>query len=81
MFHAANNPVGVSLIYSYFENTEYLSRANSFVTFGNYFGVGFSSLTLLLDLSLGWRVTVLIVAGLGTSFALMILLMKEPYKS
>lgn len=73
--------MGVSLIYSYFENTDFLSRANSILSFGNYFGVGFGSLTLLLDINLGWRVTVLIVGGIGTFCAVLLLGIKDPTKS
>jgi len=44
-------------------------------------GAGFLSLTLVLDKSVGWRMSVLIVCRLGVICAILIIAIKEPAKS
>lgn len=52
VFESACIPACVSLINDLFD-PQSLGRANSFFSFGVYLGIGLSSLTLLMDKSLG----------------------------
>jgi MFS family permease len=79
-FIAGCDPVSISLINSYFGHTNVLSRANSIYNFGMYLGSGISSLTLFLDKSYGWRMSVLIVCGISSLFQILMVAMEEPVK-
>jgi MFS family permease len=76
---AACNPASLSLINSYFSNRgSSLGKANSFFSFGIYCGIGFSSLTLIMDKAFGWRVSILIVCGVSLAFALLLFFIPDP---
>lgn len=78
MLNAASNPLSFSLIADYFPK-ENRATANSLIQAGNYVGVGFSSLTILLITKFGWRISFGIMALVGTIFgALTMTLVKEP---
>jgi len=67
MLNAASNPLSFSLITDYFPK-EKRATANSLIQAGNYVGVGFSSLTILLITKFGWRISFGIMAVIGSAF-------------
>lgn len=78
MLNAASNPLSFSLITDYFPK-EKRATANSLIQAGNYVGVGFSSLTILLITKFGWRISLGIMAAVGTAFgAATMAFIKEP---
>lgn len=78
MLNAASNPLSFSLITDYFPK-EQRATANSLIQAGNYVGVGFSSLTILLITRFGWRISLGIMAVVGSLFgAATMAFVKEP---
>lgn len=62
-------PSSLSLINDYYEY-ELRATANSIFCFGLYFGVGLSSLTLILTDLVGWRNATLLTCLIGMVFAI-----------
>jgi MFS family permease len=78
MLNAASNPLSFSLITDYFPK-EQRATANSLIQAGNYVGVGFSSLTILLITQFGWRISLGIMSAIGTVIgAATMAFVKEP---
>ena len=80
MLNAASNPLSFSLVADYFP-ADRRATANSLVQAGNYIGGGFSSLSILLITSYGWRNAygVLCAVGALSAFALWAFV-KEPVR-
>jgi len=76
---AACFPLCFSLISDSFP-PKFRARASSIYTLGLYFGVGMSSLSLIIVLEIGWRHTYQIIAGLSALSSLQVLTLKEPIR-
>ena len=78
MFASSLEPLCYSIVGDYFPSYR-RAQANSFLNAGNYFGMGCSSLSIILIKSLGWRKAQLVISGLGVLFGSMSLLfLREP---
>lgn len=74
-------PASYSLIADYFPS-EYRATANGLYAFGVYVGGGLSSLSLLLATWMGWRLTVMLVGGLGVLLSACVLAaVREPARA
>lgn len=78
MFAAMLEPTCYSLVADYFPSYR-RAQANSFLAAGNYFGMGFSSASIILIKNLGWRKAQIVISGMGVlSGALALLFLREP---
>lgn len=72
-----HTPACISLINDYFKH-ETRSRANSVYVAAVSLGVGFASLTSILNNKIGWRNSVVVVSTIGLIFSLFSLCLNEP---
>lgn len=70
-------PTSLSLINNYYDH-HLRARVNSIYCFGLYFGVGLSSLTLIIDKQFGWRNALLITTLIGLIAASTLIFIEEP---
>ena len=80
LFQAFLIPPSYSLISDYFPK-EMLGTANGIFSFGVYVGGGLSSLSIVLNSYVGWRVTTYVCAGIGGAIAIIFLcVVREPVR-
>lgn len=80
IFMASNVPISVSLLCDYTVPWE-RGIAQSLYAAGMYLGVGFSSLSILLDEALGWRGTMQLISIICGGLSLLFLILPEPKRN
>ena len=72
------NPIAYTLLADLFPKSK-LGEANGIFTTGIYVGGGLASISIVIDHSIGWRMTMLVIGGIGgLATVLLLLLVKDP---
>lgn len=80
VFSSIQEPLCYSIIADYYRD-EKRASANSILTASNYFGIAFSSLTIILIQKFGWRMSHVQIGLAGVLGGLLVqLIMREPLK-
>ena len=77
IINSVHTPACVSLINDFFQH-EARSRANAVYVTAVSLGVGMASLTSIVNEAVGWRVSSLIVGGIGLFVTSLIIFLEEP---